>query len=194
MRTRILLASGIALTVPVLVFGSIALLRPPETLDVTPVLRQHLTRAHNTIISDSLRRGDAQPPRNGSLIADLSIPKLQFSAKIIEGDNAADLKQAPGHIPHTAYPGFAGNVGIAAHRDTYFRPLQFIGPGDRISLTTLHGTYEYRVVSTTIVTPDDTRLLYPTGHDTLTLVTCYPFYYVGSAPKRFIVRAEPYGI
>jgi len=110
---------------------------------------------------------------------------------VIEGDDAADLKLAPGHIPGTALPGQHGNIGIAAHRDTFFRPLRFIRKGDLIGLTTLTGTYRYRVVSTQIVTPDDVQVLGPTKTDTLTLVTCYPFYYVGSAPKRFILRAEP---
>lgn len=120
-----------------------------------------------------------------------AIPRVGISAEVIEGDDAADLKLAPGHIPGTALPGQHGNIGIAAHRDTFFRPLRFIRKGDLIGLTTLSGTYRYRVVSTQIVTPDDVQVLGPTKTDTLTLVTCYPFYYVGSAPKRFILRAEP---
>src|SRR5664279_1488691 len=93
-------------------------------------------------------------------------------------------------IPGTALPGKQGNIGIAGHRDTSFRPLRFIRKDDMIALTTLHGTSRYRVVSTKIVGPDDVQVLYPTGRDALTLVTCYPFDFVGPAPRRFIVQAE----
>ena len=82
------------------------------------------------------------------------------------------------------------NVGIAGHRDTFFRPLRTIKRNDTITVTTLRGTYRYRVVSTSVVGPQDVQVLYPTEGDSLTLVTCFPFEYVGSAPKRFIVRAE----
>lgn len=81
-------------------------------------------------------------------------------------------------------------MGIAAHRDTSFRPLRFIVRNDTITLSTLQEAYRYRVVSTEIVKPDVVEVLYPTGRDTPTLVTCFPFYYVGSAPGRFIVHAE----
>jgi sortase A len=113
-----------------------------------------------------------------------------LSKVVVEGDDATDLQLAPGHIPGTALPGEHGNVGIAGHRDTFFRPLQFIREGDIIALATPNGTYRYRVISTEIVTPDDVQVLDPTKTDVLTLVTCYPFYFVGSAPKRFIVRAD----
>ena len=101
-----------------------------------------------------------------------------------------ELSLAPGHIPGTPLPGEAGNVAIAGHRDTFFRPLRFIRRNDTINVTTDRGEDQYRVVSTSIVAPSDVQVLYPTGRDTLTLVTCYPFDYVGPAPKRFIVRAE----
>ena len=109
---------------------------------------------------------------------------------VVEGVDERDLKRAAGHIPGTALPGETGNIGIAAHRDTFFRPLRFIEKSDAITLRTLHGTYRYRVVSTKVVAPDDVQVLYPTGRDTLTLVTCFPFYYIGAAPHRFIVTAR----
>ena len=109
---------------------------------------------------------------------------------VVQGVSAGDLRRAAGHIPGTALPGEPGNVGIAAHRDTFFRPLRLIAPNDTITLTTLQGAYRYRVVSTEIVKPDAVDVLHPTSRDTLTLVTCFPFYYVGSAPQRFIVHAE----
>ncbi len=108
---------------------------------------------------------------------------------IAEGVDHGTLKRAVGHIPGTALPGEDGNIVLAAHRDTYFRPLRNIQKGDEIALTTWSGAYRYRVESIQIVGPDDVRVLRPTSLPTLTLVTCYPFYFVGSAPKRFIVRA-----
>lgn len=161
-----------------------------ESSEFTHALRQQLARENSSANAEAAKRAE-EPPRDGAVIGELAIPRLGLSTMVVEGDDTDDLKLAPGHIPGTALPGQHGNVGIAAHRDTFFRPLRFIRNGDVIGLTTLHGTYRYRVVSTAVVSPDDTRLLYPTAHDTLTLVTCYPFYYVGPAPKRFILRAEP---
>jgi sortase A len=100
------------------------------------------------------------------------------------------LRHAVGHIPGTPLPGQQGNVGLAGHRDTFFRGLRNIQKDDEITLTTLHGSYRYRVDSTRIVRPEDTKVLAATADDFLTLVTCYPFYFVGPAPKRFIVRAH----
>ena len=131
-----------------------------------------------------------QPPVEGAVIANLAIPRIGLSTVVVEGDEDLDLKLAAGHIPGTAVPGEPGNIGIAAHRDTFFRPLRLIRKHDEIVLTTPHGKDRYSVVSTKIVDPDDVAVLYPTSHDVLTLVTCYPFYYVGAAPKRFIVQAE----
>jgi sortase A len=129
-------------------------------------------------------------PKPGAVLGRLEIPRLHLAVMVVQGTDTGDLKRAAGHIPGTALPGQSGNIAIAAHRDTFFRPLRNIRDDDTIALTTLHNTVRYRVVSTQVVSPDDVRVLYPTRHDTLTLVTCYPFYYIGSAPKRFIVRAE----
>ncbi len=124
------------------------------------------------------------------MVGKLEIPRLGLSVMVVEGVGSDDLKRAAGHIPGTAFPGQSGNVAIAGHRDTFFRPLRLIRANDTITLRTLHGAYRYRVVSTKIVSPDDVEVLNPVGRDTLTLVTCYPFYYIGSAPQRFIVRAD----
>jgi sortase A len=86
-------------------------------------------------------------------------------------------------------PGDGGNVGIAGHRDTFFRPLRFIRAGDEINLISDAEEYRYHVVSTEVVEPGNVRVLYPTGQETLTLVTCYPFNFLGAAPKRFIIQA-----
>ena len=108
---------------------------------------------------------------------------------VVEGAGHDELERGAGHIPGTALPSQSGNVGIAAHRDTYFRPLETIHSGDTITLQTLERLYRYQVSSTQVVRPQDVAVLYPTPRDTLTLVTCYPFHYVGQAPERFIVRA-----
>jgi sortase A len=129
------------------------------------------------------------PPAPRSLIGRLQIPRLNLSVMVREGADEGTLRQAVGHIPGTALPGKLGNVGLAGHRDTFFRSLRNIRADDEIQLETTNGAYRYVVKSTKIVTPRDVSVLEASGGDTLTLVTCYPFYYVGSAPKRFIVHA-----
>jgi sortase A len=127
---------------------------------------------------------------SGETVGRIEIPRLGVSAIIKSGTDARTLQLAVGHIPGTAFPGELGNVGLAAHRDTFFRRLRDIQSDDEIRLTTPEGTYAYRVARTDIVEPHDVWVLDPTEHPALTLVTCYPFNYVGSAPQRFIVRAE----
>jgi sortase A len=134
------------------------------------------------------------PPRPGvsmmhGLIGRIDIARLGVSVMVMEGFDGKTLRRGAGHIPGTALPGQQGNVGISAHRDTFFRPLRNIQAGDVMTVTTLDGEYEYRVVSTKVVSPSDVSVLNPTGGEVLTLVTCYPFYYAGAAPERFIVRA-----
>ena len=124
------------------------------------------------------------------LIGRLEIPRLGISVIVIEGISSRTLRRALGHIPGTPLPGEAGNVAISGHRDTFFRPLRNIRSSDIITVTTLLGEYRYRVVSTQVVGPDDVAVLNSSGDEILTLITCYPFYFVGSAPDRFIVRAE----
>jgi sortase A len=133
------------------------------------------------------------PPARESVIGRLAIPRLQLAAMVREGADEGTLSRAVGHIPGTALPGNIGNVGLAGHRDTFFRALRKIRADDVIELQTTAGTYRYMVKSTRIVTPRDVSVLNASGGETLTLVTCYPFYYVGSAPKRFIVHATQIG-
>ena len=132
----------------------------------------------------------APPAGINGLIGRIEIPRLGVSVIVIEGTSRTTLRRAVGHIPGTALPGQPGNVGISGHRDTFFRPLRNIQQNDIITLTTLLGEYRYRVVSTKVVSPYDVAVLDPSGNEILTLVTCYPFYFVGSAPDRFIVRAQ----
>jgi len=135
------------------------------------------------------RPQEYRPPVRSTVIGRLEIPNLHLVAMVQEGADAGTLRRAVGHIPGTALPGGHGNVGLAGHRDTFFRALREIQVNDAIDLRTEHGTYRYRVESTRIVGPREVQVLRSTAAASLTLVTCYPFYYVGSAPKRFIVRA-----
>jgi sortase A len=120
----------------------------------------------------------------------LEIPTLGVSTIVREGEDARTLQLAIGHIAGTALPGTAGNMGLAGHRDTFFRKLREIDRGDVIRMVAVEGTYTYVVESTQIVDPDDLWVLDPTPEPSLTLVTCYPFTYIGEAPERFIVRAR----
>ena len=129
----------------------------------------------------------------GALIGSLDIPRLRLSAMIAEGDDDATLKVAIGHLPDTVLPWHEGNSALAGHRDTFFRPLQDIRVGDELRVSTLHGDFRYQVRETMVVGPNDVWVLDPTDRPTLTLITCYPFRYVGKAPHRFIVRAERAG-
>jgi sortase A len=141
------------------------------------------------------RRAASHPPEAAApsilhaVLGKIAIPQVGISAMIAEGDNHHTLMRAVGHIPGTAMPGHPGNVVLAAHRDTFFRPLRKIHKGDAIELTMWNGSYKYRVESIQVVGPNDISVLKPTSTSKLTLVTCYPFYFVGFAPKRFIVRA-----
>ena len=123
----------------------------------------------------------------------LRIPRLRIEAALLEGTDDATLDRGVGHIEETAPPGTDGNAGIAGHRDGFFRALKDIAEGDAIELQTLGGRETYRVERTWIVEPEDVSVLDPTPSRSLTLVTCYPFYFVGSAPQRFIVRAVSVG-
>ena len=134
------------------------------------------------------------PPRrglnHGDVIGKLTIPRLNLSVMVFEGDDAAILKRGAGHIPATSVPPQKGNLGIAAHRDTYFRPLRLIRPQDMIEFTTPEGVSRFTVTDIEIVRPSDIQVLADAPGRDLTLVTCYPFYYLGSAPKRWIVHAK----
>jgi sortase A len=141
-------------------------------------------------IADPASPKDPLPALVHGLIGRIDIPSLGVSVMIIEGTSGRTLRRAVGHISGTALPGQPGNVGISGHRDTFFRPLRNIQRNDIITVTTQFGEYRYRVVSTRIVDPSNVAVLNPGGNEMLTLVTCYPFYFVGSAPNRFIVRAE----
>ena len=127
---------------------------------------------------------------HGGVLGRLTIPRLNLSVMVFEGDDAAILNQGAGHIPATSLPYENGNLGIAAHRDTYFRPLRLVRRNDLVEFSTPQGVSRYRVTDTEIVRPSDIQVLATARGRDLTLVTCYPFYYLGSAPKRWIVHAK----
>lgn len=161
--------------------------------------RQHLER----LLHDERQAKEGRLPA-GSVLSPASLPsigpdgligrieilRLGISVVVVEGTDKPKLRRAAGHIIGTALPGQLGNMGIAGHRDTFFRPLRNIQRDDIITLTTLRGEFRYRVMSTKVVDPYDVAVLHSDGNEILTLVTCYPFYFVGAAPSRFIVRAE----
>ena len=126
----------------------------------------------------------------GMPVANLEIPRLNLSVVVLEGVGDNILEVGAGHVPQTSLPGKSGNVGIAAHRDTFFRPLRNIQRNDVIRVTTTAGVFDYAVEWTRVVKPTDVEVLNPTEKPSLTLITCYPFHYVGSAPDRFIVRGR----
>lgn len=145
------------------------------------------TRVHS---ASSLPPAVILYPRSGEPVGRIEIPRLHLSVMILEGTSAGILRTAAGHIRGTALPGTSGNCSVAAHRDTLFRPLKDVKPQDKIVVTTSYGSYKYIVDSTEIVDPHDVDVLRKTPDPELTLVTCYPFYYVGPAPRRFVVRAR----
>ncbi|HTX38817.1 MAG TPA: class D sortase [Bryobacteraceae bacterium] len=129
-------------------------------------------------------------PRRGDAMALLTIPRIGLSSVVLEGAEARELKLGPGHIASTPLPGEGGNFAVAGHRDTFFHALRLIRTDDVVQVRSRGGEFQYRVVSLKIVSPKDVQVLDPTGRETLTLVTCYPFDFVGAAPKRFIVQAD----
>jgi sortase A len=129
----------------------------------------------------------------GSAIGRLEIPRLGLSVVVLEGSDTGTLRLGVGRLRGSSWAGDPGNIVLAGHRDTFFRSLRQIRPGARISLRTTQGTFLYTVGWTKVVNPTDTGDLQATAAPALTLVTCYPFYYVGPAPQRFLVRAMPPG-
>jgi LPXTG-site transpeptidase (sortase) family protein len=156
-----------------------------------PVASEQLTVTQTLILpGDAGAKKSAPAPSAGVLIGRLEAPSVKMSTAVLEGTDDATLRRGAGHIEDTPFPGQAGNVGIAGHRDTVFRPLRNIKVGDALELTTPDRLYRYRISKTLIVDPDDVYVLDATKSPTLTLVTCYPFDYIGNAPRRFIVHAD----
>jgi sortase A len=134
----------------------------------------------------------AYPPVSSAdpILGRIEIPRVGVSAPILQGVDDATIRRAVGHFPETPLPGQTGNVALAAHRTTDFYGLRNIRVGDEVTLTSARGEFRYRVERTWVVKPEDVSVLDPSSASELTLVTCYPFDYDGSAPERFIVRAR----
>jgi sortase A len=130
------------------------------------------------------------PVLEGTSLGRIEISRIGLAAMIQEGLNEGTLRHAVGHFPDSPLPWQRGNVALAGHRDSFFSELRHIRLDDEITLKTLQGSYRYRVETTQVVAPEETEVLAYAGYDRLTLVTCYPFNFVGSAPKRFIVSAR----
>ncbi len=154
------------------------------------ILKSRLGAATTPIVTAEPPVLLTRAPSPDALIGRLELPRLRIAAIVREGSDATTLKRAIGHVPGTAMPGTAGNVGLAAHRDTFFRRLKDVREGDEILLVTPDGRFRYRVRDMEVVAPRDTWVLDATPRPALTLVTCYPFHFIGSAPQRYIVRAD----
>jgi sortase A len=128
--------------------------------------------------------------KEGDVLGRIEIPRIGVSVAVLQGTTWRTLRLGVGHIKGTALPGEPGNIGIAGHRDTYFRALKDIRKGDEIQLQTAAGIARYEVDWIQITSPSDVGIVAPTTESSLTLVTCYPFYYIGAAPERFIVHAH----
>jgi sortase A len=191
---RLLLIAGVAM------LGWVAVIVMDATI-AQRVARESLTIATPADTSPPPRepaRAEGGPPRSaiparGSALAELSIPRLHLSAVVLHGSDAQTLRRGPGHLENTALPGESGNAVIAGHRDSFFRPLRDIQVGDDVFVDTRQGRFQYRVTSLRVVKPHDLSVLHPTDDAVLTLITCYPFWVLGEAPDRFVVRAVGVG-
>jgi sortase A len=147
-----------------------------------------LPPAEPDLNDEAAEDNSAHPPT--PVLAVLEIPRLKLTSPVIAGDGADTLDRAVGHLSDTPKPWESGNTAFAAHRDGLFRPLARIRVGDDVRVRTEHGEFTYRVRETKIVAPTDLSVLAPTSSPTLTLITCYPFNFIGSAPQRFVVHAD----
>lgn len=147
------------------------------------------SRSALNLPSELVAKPPAQPATRQ--MVRLKIPVIGLSVVVLEGVDSRTLRVGLGHVRGTSWPGQAGNVVIAGHRDTFFRPLRKIQVCDEILLETPDRTYHYQVDSFEVVDPHEVSALKNHGKDELTLISCYPFFYIGPAPKRFVVHAEP---
>lgn len=189
-RQRVVLLERALVAVSVICFawyGLVSLEATYYEAEARAALHHRVAKARSS--SDSADKAwEARAPER--LIGLLEIPRLRMSTPVLEGDDGGTLRLGAGHLPDTPRPWEAGNSAIAAHRDGRFRPLKDIRVGDDVRILTPRGEIQYLVRRTRIVTPTDLSVLAPTDRQMLTLITCYPFYYVGNAPKRFVVHAE----
>ncbi|MFT9849614.1 sortase [Aneurinibacillus sp. REN35] len=154
----------------------------------------HAQFSGSDIIQEQKTQGSTARPRivfpEGEVIGKIVIPTLHQEMPIVEGTSMGDLAKGVGHFKESVMPGARGNAVLAGHRDGVFRQLGEVGIGDEVSVQTLDGTYVYKVKSRRIVEEDDRSLTLRENDSVLTLITCYPFSYVGPAPKRLILSAS----
>jgi sortase A len=154
----------------------------------------HAYQAYEQSRFEDVSIKEPTPPLvEGGVIGEIQVPRLELKAIVVQGDTHTILRRAVGHILETALPGAPGNVVLAGHRDTFFRPLRNIRLGDAIILKTSDGAFQYLVESTEVVPAGAVEVLNATSGRTLTLITCYPFDYIGPAPNRYVVRAHEIG-
>ncbi|HKI85992.1 MAG TPA: class D sortase, partial [Thermoanaerobaculia bacterium] len=198
MKKRFLLgwAEAVASAIAVICLGSFLVVKIEarlfnftEQVKLTAIDAASTALDRHAVPRSSLRRPPA--PRPGDLLGWLKIPRVKISAAIIEGTAAKELRKAIGHVPGTAVPGQSGNIALAAHRDSFFHGLKRIRKGDEIDLLSFAGERAYRVSSIEIVPPTTVSVLREEDRSVLTLLTCYPFNWIGSAPSRLVVRALP---
>jgi len=144
----------------------------------------------NPVASDLRTRSVPHVKPEGTLVGRIDIPKLDLSAVVFEGTSDETLARGVGHLTGSAAPGERGNLVLAGHRDTFFRKLRGIRKGDEVTVIGPEGEFQYQVESTAVVKPEQTEVLKPDGGSILTLITCYPFRFIGNAPERFVVRAR----
>jgi sortase A len=181
------------LALTLIVAGAFALLGVAATRLVTASYRRHYAatlESLRTSPNPGIERVLPAWLAAGEPIGTLEIVRVGLSGFVVEGDDASVLERAIGHLPDTPLPWQPGNSALAAHRDALFRPLKEVRFGDVLRLTTPYGDFDYRVRETLIVKPGDLWVLDPTPLSTLTLISCYPFAYIGHAPERFIVRGD----
>ncbi len=176
-----------------LIFGVCALSYVAYTLLHARLYQQRANDALDQEIQGREQSADnlsGRTAKEGEVLGRIDIPRIGLTVAILQGTKSKTLRLGAGHIRGTPLPGQGGNVGIAGHRDTWFRNLKDIRTGDEILIETVTGLSKYKVDWAQIVAPNDTSVLAPSAESAITLVTCYPFYYVGPAPKRFVVHAR----
>jgi sortase A len=176
-----------------IIAGALALLWTAVDRVATASYQRHHAATLESMRASPSPGEERSPPAllaAGEPIGTLEIVRVGLSGVVVEGDDDSVLDRAIGHLPDTPLPWHTGNSALAAHRDALFRPLQEVRFGDVLRLSTPYGDFEYRVRETLIVKPDDLWVLDSTPGSTLTLISCYPFAYIGHAPERFIVRAD----
>jgi sortase A len=191
-RLFLIAGAGALIWCAVIVSGGVLAQRDAQDALEIAMAVDELTRSSPTLAQPEVP--SPRPPLVvGAVMAALSIPRVQLSAIVLHGSDARTLQRGPGHLERTAVPGDAGHIVVAGHRDSFFRPLRHIRLADDIFLETRDGHFHYRVTSLRVVAPREVSVIAPTSEETLTLITCYPFWVLGHAPDRFIVRAARVG-